>query len=231
MAINFPRDMPPSGPSVQEFEPQRVDYSAPEASGRLGGIQAGAPLWMATWALGKLSVAQSDEWRAWIASLRGSQRAFYGCDQGRPYPRAYMGGFTGMTRAGGGSFNGAASAWSETIDGADNSVIGLSGLPASFVFSRGDYIGFKWDAADAPAGSYGRRALVRAVEAAAGSAGGVLTVTCEPPVPMVVPSGAIAYLNRPTCIMKLMQGSAAGSIDRSHKVSGGKIVALQDLMP
>jgi hypothetical protein len=53
-------EMPASGAAMQEFEPQRVDYAAPESGGRLGGVQAGFPLWLAVWTWGTIGARRSD---------------------------------------------------------------------------------------------------------------------------------------------------------------------------
>jgi hypothetical protein len=135
-----------------------------------------------------------------------------------------------MTRAAGGAFDGTASSWAETINGDDDSLVTLNGLPAGLVLSIGDYVGFKWDAEGAPPDSYYRRALVRVVVGGVASAGGSVTVTSEPPVPLVVPVGAKAHLDRPACVMTMLSADTRlEPIDRSGGIRGGNIVAVQDL--
>lgn len=230
MAATFPIAMPRFGATGQEFEIQRVDYSSPDAGGRLGGVQAGFPRWMATWTLGTMSADASDALRAFWAMMRGAQRRFYGFDLARPFPRLYPDGFAGLDRAGGGAFDGAAASWSETIDGADNSLVTLTNLPAGLGLSLGDYIGFKWDAAGDAAGSYRRRALVRVVEAGIAGLSGSVTVTAEPPIPLVVPVGAVAHLDQPCCVMGFPDSqSKLGPIGRLGKIGSGTLVALQDI--
>lgn len=225
-----PFDMPESGAARQEFEPQRIDYAAPEAGGRVGGVQAGFPLWLGIWTLGRVGEARSDEWRAWMARLRGQMRRFYGRDLRRPYPKAHITGFAGMTRAGGGAFPGSALTWSETINSDDDSRVTLTGLPVGLILSKGDYIGFKWDAAGEAAASYHRRALVRVVVGSTASGAGSITVTSEPPIPTVVPVGAVAHLDRPCCVMtQITDQSKLEAIDRSGGIRGGSVVAIQDL--
>lgn len=216
--ITFPRDMPESGASGQEFELLRVDYAAPEASGFQGGLQAGFPLWQAVWTLGKMGARRSDLWRAWLLTMRGRQRRFYGRDLARPRPLAHINGLPG-------GWDGDASAWSTNTDPEKNERLGMIGLPNGLVLSIGDYVGFRWTNSGEQ-----RRALVRVVEAAAASSGGAITVTVEPPVPDCVPNVAIAYLERPCCIMRLVpEETQLGAVDRRLAVGGGKIVALQDL--
>lgn len=220
------------GASQQAFEVERVDFHAPEAGGYLGGVQAGFPLWMGEWTIGRLGAAGSDDWRAWVASMRGAQKRFLGRDLARPYPKLHIDGFAGMTRAGGGVFDGSATSWSQSIDSAGNALLTLGGLPVALSLSKIDYIGFRWDAGGAPAGSYWRRALVRVTEGAIANGSGNVTVTVEPPVPTaVVPVGAIAHLDYPACVMSLLPDTKLGAIDRRLAVTGGKILGLQDLRP
>lgn len=232
--MSAPRELPDSFAGQQEFEIQRVDYAAPEAGGRLGGVQAGFPLWLAVWTLATIGARRSDIVRAWLAGQRGQLRRFYGRDIARPYPLAHIAGFDGMTRAGGGAFAGDATAWSETINSDDDSELTLEGLPAGLSLSIGDYVGFKWDAEGAAEGSFERRALVRVAlnGAAIADEDGAITVKVEPPVPSVVPEDAVAHLDRPCCVMTLITDqSKLNAIDRRLAVKGGTIAGLQDLRP
>lgn len=223
MAITFPRAMPLTGPARQRFEIQRVDFLSPEASGRLGAITAGFPLWSATWSLGTFGSARSDEWRAWVSAQRGPQRLFLGRDYARTFPLAYPGGFGGMVRAGTSTpFTGAATSWSQTIDGSGTPVLTLNGLPAAFAGGYGDYVDFRW-------GTF-KRALVRALEPAVASGSGAISFSIEPAIPSLVPVDAVAHLDGPACLMRLTSDTDVGEIDRRLSVTGGKIVALQDLI-
>lgn len=223
MALIFPRAMPEGGVDSQSFDIARVDYASPRTDGRQDSITAGFPLWRMSLTLNNGDVDETDEWRAWVLAQRGSQRLFFGRDLTRPFPRACPEGFDGMTRAGGGAFDGAATSWSFNTA---RDELTLTGLPPGLPLSLNDYAGFRWGAAGAGA----RRALVRAVEAGTASGAGVVTVTVEPPLPTIVPGGAVAYLNRPECLMRLIPGETSiGEIDTLHS-AGGTIIALQDLL-
>ncbi|MGR4892288.1 hypothetical protein ACIPPQ_14770 [Sphingopyxis sp. LARHCG72] len=230
-----PLSMPelPSGIARVQFEPERVDYAAPEASGRQGGVQAGWPLWLATFELEKVDRDSADMWRGFIARLRGRQRLFLASDPTRLYPKAAPRGFAGMVRAGGGAFNGSAIAWAQNVDADGNADIGLTGLPEGLALSVGDFIGFKWDATGAAAGTYGRRTMARVVIPGVVSNAGAVTVGIEPPLDMlVVPAGAIAHLDRPACLMRqIPDRSSIGSIGTGGALSGAVLVAGQDLRP
>lgn len=218
MTITFPREMPLVGVSQQMFELQRVDYLSPDARGRIGGITAGFPLWRAEWTLGKLGPALSDEWRAWMASLRGQQRMFYGYEVGRRLPRTYLNGFPG-------GFTGPLSGWTQTIGTDGTATLALTGMTAGFVLLAGDYIGFQWGSGNLT------KAMVRCIEGAtANGSGNIAAIAIEPAVPSVVPGGATAYLNNPVCFMRMISSeSAPGIIGRRGGLDGGKIVAIQDL--
>lgn len=225
MALTFPRDMPTGGVAGQKFEPQRVDFLSPEAGGHIGGVSAGFPRWAMTLALGPMGEDDGDAWHAFIPALNGQARTFYAWDLSRPYPKAYPGGFAGMTRGGGGAFpsDGAVSSWS--ISG-DREGLTLGGLPANFALSLRDMIGFRWTTSGAQ-----RRHAVRVSEAAAGSSGGAVTVSITPPLPVLVPPGATVYLERPSVIMRqLVDQTSLSERDANHDTTGA-VAALQDLRP
>lgn len=230
--IVFPRPMPATGASQQLFDIQRVDFSAPEAGGYIGGVQAGFPLWLGQWTLGRNTRDVSDEWLAFLSSLRGSQRRFLGRDFARSFPREYPAGLAGMERAGGGAFTGTATSWSQSIDSEGNARLTLNGMPAGLQLKLLDLVGFRWDAGGRPAGNNGRRTLARVVEAGTANAGGTVTVTIEPPVPYFVQASAQAHLDRPACVMVQVPGdSKIAPIDRRLVATGTFVSAVQDLRP
>jgi hypothetical protein len=229
--VKAPIDPPTSGAAQQQFELQRVDYGSPEAGGRVAGVQAGVPLWQLVWTLGNVGVTRSDAWRAFMSQIRGATRRFLGRDLGRPYPKAHLAGFAGMTRAGGGSFDGSASSWSETITADGDSQVTLNGLPAStLTLSQGDYIDFRYNATETAVAGLPWHVPVRVVTGGTSNGSGVLTVTCEPPIPSAVPNTAVAHLDNPKCVMALVSDqSKLNGIDRSLGIRGGQIVGIQDI--
>lgn len=222
--MKAPVAMPTMYVAIQEFELQRVDYLSPEASGRIGGVQAGFPLWSVVYTLGRMPDDWSDTWRAFIANLRGQTRRFVGFPLERTLPKAYM--ETGLPIG----FSGAASGWSETINADGDSELTLTGLPAGFVLSTGDYIEFRYTATEDAIAGLEWRALVRTVESATASGGGTATVIVEPPVPSSVPPAAVAHLDNPGCTMALVSDqSSLGPVDRLYSINGGQITAIQDI--
>lgn len=211
----------PDGVATEYFEPERVDAVSPRSDGRVTGVSVGFPLWRARWTLGQaMDRATSEQWRAFVARLRGVQRTFFGYDHGRPYPLAAIKGFTGLTRHAGGAFDGTATSWSVN---SDRDTPTLNGLPSTFPLTFGDYIMWRWTT-----GGEARRSLHRVVVPATAS-GGVVSPVVEPPLPTFIPSDAVADLARPNCIMRLVPGETrVGEKGRTLRVDA-TIVAIQDL--
>lgn len=228
--MKAPFEMPARGAAGQYFELQRVDYAAPEAGGRIGGVQAGPPLWSGLWSLTDMTVARSDEWRAFFARLRGATRRFIGRDRKRPFPKAHASGFGGMTRAGGGAFDGSATAWSEAINADGDSQVTLTNLPVGLVLSQGDYIGFRWTATEASVAGLTWRAMVRVDVGGTANGAGSVTVTSEPPIPSAVPAGAVAHLDNPGCVMVMVaEQSDLEPVARRGAIRGGMLAGIQDI--
>ncbi len=225
--------MPLRGTSQQSFELDRMDATAPERGGYLGAITLGSPLWKAEWRLSRASTrAQEDEWSAFLGRLRGSSRPFVAWDRLRIYPREHSTGFKTMTRPDGSAFGGAALTWSQTIDANGEAQLTLTGLPGGLRLSPRDYVGFVWDAEGSDEGAQDRRAMVRIEVGAKADATGEAVVTVEPSVPALVPEGAVAHLDRPSCLMRAMPGSIDfGTAGLAGYRTGGGLAALQDLRP
>lgn len=225
MALTYPRAMPTVGVDSQVLEPQRVDYLAPELGGHVGAVAAGFPLWRLELTLGEMDVDEARAWRAFLKSLKGASRLFYGRHLTRDYPRAYPAGFGGLNRAGGGAFpaDGAPTSWS--VDTA-REVLTLNGLPAGFVLSEDDPIGWTWTTSSQP-----RRTMASAVEAATANGSGVMAVTIDPPLPSFVPGGAAIKLYRPDVIMRIVTDGTQIGPENSVAVAGGRVLAIQDLRP
>lgn len=224
----------PSGIARVSFQIQRVDYAAPQASGRQGGVQAGWPLWLARYEIDRSDPDSADLWQAFFDRMRGRMRRFYAIDPKRRMPRAYRFGFAGLVRAGTATaFDGTATSWSQAIDANGNALMTLNGLPAGFAIAVGDMIGLRWDAAGAGAGNMMRRTIARAVLPATATGAGQAQVTIEPPInTALVPAGAIAHFNDPAVVMQLVpEDSQLGPIGTGGILSGATIVAVQDLRP
>lgn len=223
--MKAPSTMPDMYVGTQSFELLRVDYAAPEASGRVGGVQAGFPLWQANWSFSRMPLVNSDEWRAWLTGMRGATRRFIGQDIARQLPREYM-----DAGALPGGHSGACSDWSETINADGDSELTLQGLPAGLILSQGDYVDFRYDATEEAIEDLPWRALVRVVEGGTADGSGNVTVIVEPPVPTAVPDTATAHVKDTGCIMTLvLDQTSLEPVDRLYAILGGTISAIQDI--
>jgi hypothetical protein len=179
------------------FELLRDDLMSPEVRARAGGVTLGWPVWEASLLVGPLADDLARKWRGCLRQLKGAQGYVYVRDFLRAYPFSYPSGFAGLNRAGGGAFpsDGAASSWS--VD-STRGLLTLNGLVANMDLRMDDQVGFRWTT-----GGEDRRALVAFSEDAAASSGGVAAgFRVDPPVPLVVPSGAVAYLEKPLALMR-----------------------------
>jgi hypothetical protein len=232
MILPYPET--PAGTARVRMEIQRIDFAAPEASGRQGGVQAGFPLWLARFEIDRVDPDSADLWQAFFDRLRGRIRRFYAIDPKRRMPKLYRFGFAGLVRAGTATaFTGAATSWSQSIDADGNALLTVNGLPAGYQISTGDLIGFRWDAAGAGAGNMMRRTMARAVLPATATVGGQAQMMIEPPLnTALVPAGAIAHFDNPACVMQLIpEESELGPIGSGGILAGGSITAIQDLRP
>lgn len=215
MTITYPRNLPSTRIKKCVFELERNDVTVPEAAGRVISVSRGPSLWRMALETDCTQLLWN-QWTAWVDSLSGSARTFYGYDVYHPFPRRYASGFAGMTRAGGGAFDGDASDWGVT---ANRDEVVLYGLPAAFRLSERDYIGFRWGAS--------KRALVRVIEDASVNGEGTGQWSIQPSLPTVVPENAIAYLARPTCTMRIVPGTY--DPDREGKERSIRFTSIQHL--
>ena len=225
--------MPARGIAEQRFELQRFDAIAPERGGRIGGITLGEPLWQAEYRLSRAATrAAEDEWSAFFGRLRGSQRPFIGYDRLRVLPREHAGGFAAMVDPSGNPFTGAAASWSQTINADGEARLTLTGLPKGLRLRPRDYVGFVWDGEGSTEGAQDRRTKVRIEGSGDADSSGEIEVTIEPAVSAAVPAGAVAHLDRPSCLMRAVPGSIDfGMSDTSLDRTGGGFSAIQDLRP
>jgi hypothetical protein len=222
-----PIEMPTMYVAQQQFGIQRVDAGAPEASGRIGGVQVGAPMWSAVYTLGRMPEDYSDIWESWFDGQRGTTRRFIARDLKRQYPKLYPDGFGAF-----GAFTGTAADWSSSInsDGDCELTLNLGAAAAGLILSKRDGIDFRYDATETSIAGLPWRAFVRVTVGATADGSGDITVIVEPPVPSAVPDAAVAHIDQPGVTMALdLQNSNLGPIDRLYSINGGQIVGVQDI--
>lgn len=194
MTITYPRALPTSKFLRWEFELEPQDVSTPMQGGEMNTAQIGPSAWVARYEIQTKDRTLAGVIRAWLSSLRGSGRAFFGRDPSYRYPAAYPLGFAGLNRHGGGSFDGTVTGANWSMNG-DRDVISLATLPTNLNLRPGDFGMFVWDT--------DKRSLHRVLDGGAASAG-ALGVTLEPIVdPRVVPDSAVFSLEAPDCTMRL----------------------------
>lgn len=216
MTISYPRSLPLTKISQVMFEPEPQEATSGEQGGRYLSVQLGPMIWRASYSMSPSSEVDFSKWRAWLDSLDGAGKEFYGYDVRRPYPWNYrLTGWTGLTRAvSGGAFPGTSTSWS--VNGArDEITIGnASGqqLPVGFSMMEGDYIGLVWTTSGVQ-----RRSLHRALEPFNANASGVGTWSVRPTVSPAVPGAATINLFKAACMMVVTRRdrNAEGKAPRS----------------
>lgn len=213
MAITFPRALPPFGMQDCDFDLERYGTTNFTEGGETDFQEFADPRWRLSCRTVPLNAIDLRRCRAWIESLQGAAKFFLGRDPGYTGPAAYPDGLSGLTRAGGGAFDGTGA-----IADLDAGTIDLTQLPAGFELTEGDYVGLL---------ESGARGLYRILEDVSADGGGAATVTVEPPVITDIFTSAATYdVLSPACIMLLTEHSAPqGSETSDVSFSGLQVIA------
>lgn len=132
-------------------------------------------------------------WRAWRAKLRGGINLFSTWDVSKPTPLAYPTAAASTDISG--AWDGTATVTALGASGA----LGLSGLPASYVLSAGDYIGLE---------EGGRYDLYEVATSVTANGSGAVTVSVIPHLRTTVfTTAAVARLWRPVATFIIDPGS------------------------
>jgi hypothetical protein len=115
---------------------------------------------------------------------------FLAYDPSQEYPALYPNGFGGLTRFGGGAFDGTANVTVLTP-----TTITVDTLPVGFTVSEGDLVELKQSTE-----VYG---LFRSMSTYIANASGLTTITVEPTIkfPTIFTDAAVANFYRPSCVM------------------------------
>ena len=139
MSITYPIDLLPTFPGwTIGFSLRYRQEQSTQASGRVIVKDMGAPLWTLRAMSKMLSPNRLDQWRAELNKLENGLQTFKAYPMSRCYPQAYPNG-SWYTGAGFGGIAALASIHT------NRKAISLSGLPAGFVLSVGDYISIGGD--------------------------------------------------------------------------------------
>ncbi len=205
MTITYPRDLPAwfLGMTQCAFTLDYLQEQDPTGDGDQLVRDVGPTLWNLDCKTQRLQSDKMGEMEAWVDSLENGGQPFWGYDWRRLGPLAYPNGIGGLSRAGGGTFDGTCTLG--TVAG-DNKSVPLTGLPVGFVLSPFDNLAF-------PYASGTRQALHRIVAGGVADGSGHVTVEVRPHVRVGWASGATVNLVKPSCIMKLVPGSYSPAQD------------------
>lgn len=180
-----------------QFDPiNPTDVSVME-SRRSEEQAAGTPFWKAQYTTNWMTPVLFGLFDAFVMKSSSRGAPFLGYDLLRPRPIAHNNGkpLSG-TKAGGGPFNGDAVLQSMT----NSRTIVVSGLPAGFKLSAGDYVELRMSAL--------MRSLHRIVENATASASGVVTLSIMFGVDTQhFTTAATVHFEKPSCVMTIDPGS------------------------
>jgi hypothetical protein len=224
----------PTAPKISgvTFALQRMQARNPVRDGGHQGVDMGESFWTAQIDTTALTRAQSGEYAAWFAKLRGTLRTAYIYDAERPRPINYHStaqattariGVTtrkiglSATRIARSPFAWG-SPWVSAVDRATALII-LNGCSPLAVFSPGDYLA--WD--DGPT-----RRLHMIVDGYVANSGGVARLTVEPPPPETVSASlpVVAIIEKATAEMVILNPQKPWNV---QSVSHASFQAVQVL--
>lgn len=195
MAVLFPRSTASLADTLRIMSVRWILQEQQEYSGLGSGeflvADLGPRLWKADVAFATMADADAAEVQADFETLDGGMSEFYLYDPRKRYPRADPDG----------SILGASSVQIATL-GSNNKSLTVSGLPAGYVLSKGDF--FHFDYGTSPV----RRALHRIVETVTANGAGVSPVfEVRPHFRAGVQTGLAVKLKKPAAKMRLIPGS------------------------
>jgi len=205
--LTFPRDfLEPLPFQKATVEPVYGTTRSPTRGALQQAASIAADYWEGHFETYPMREADAEEWKAWLASLRGGLRTFRMWDPVREFARAYPQGYAALTRHGGGSFaDGTATL---TAIGGSRDTVTLATLPSTFVLLPGDRISIPFQTT--------KRCLVRVVEGATASAG-TATVGVEPVLPLAVAADVTVDLKRAHCVAVVDAKSISGPWQTGRK--------------
>lgn len=162
----YPLELPTYRATDTDFNLMNVDSFNTLSSGAGFATEIGAPYWDVSVSVHSMKNLEHGYWDGFFDKLRGQKKSFLMYDANRPTPIMYP-NVVGMTKAGGGSFNGSCNIVSFT----DVRTVNVNGLPANFQMITGDYISFVQD---------GKYSLHRISDDCLGISGGSATFLFEP---------------------------------------------------
>lgn len=169
MPLTFPRAMPDWVKTEScLLRPKYITVAPRSRSGELLRVEVADAFWELSLSFVRQKMTDVVRTYTWWDSMEGGQHSFLCHDHSRPRPLNYLVAGLPATKAGGGAFDGSCD-----VDALTAYTITISGLPDSFVFLEGDYVGL------VQGGHYG---LHRVTADKTANSSGVVTVDVVPPV-------------------------------------------------
>ena len=203
MAISYPTDLLDGWPGVATLQLGYRQEIAPERGGQQNSADIGPALWELTAQSRELKPSDYRIWLARLHALENGAKTFKGYDRTACYPLAYPSGTwpTGI------SFNGL-TAQIFDVDTTTNRHLRITGLPAAYQVSEGDFLSFEYDG--------GYVALHQAMETVVASGAGLTAmIEVRPHIRASAdleasPTPAIRLI-KPYALMHLVPGSVQAS--------------------
>lgn len=217
MAISYPRSFPANAQfDSVDFKLGDLSVQNTLESGAVQTMEMGPSLWTATFSTIDLQMRDRQIWQAWELTLRGG-RTFLAFDPEKVHPAAYGADVLGLTRAGGGAFDGTATLTSVTA-----TTVTVSALPAAYQAKAGDMLSFPWNSS---------HALHMVAEDATADGSGAATFKVVPPVQTSpAPSGgATVRLVQPVCVMKIKPGTFSAPARPANAPQPVSFECVQDI--
>lgn len=194
MAVTFPRDLIEIDSRLPlrqlSFRPMYTQVRGLSRGARPHVANIAPDLWVAEFVTHILTYDQALEQEAWLQSLDGGARLFKMWHTLCRYPRNYPNGIAGMTRAGGGAFDGTCNL--QAI-GTQRDTVTLNTLPAGFVFKVSDMLSF-------PIASPSSQSLHRVIEAGTADGSGAVTLSVRPTLVLPATTNVTVDLIKPWCL-------------------------------
>lgn len=200
MSLSEPFDLLADFPGwTTAFEPMWRQEQSRTASGKTYVKDLGSPLWTLTAQSRQLKINELDYWRARLNAMENGLATFLGYSMSRCYPIEYPRG----TWPTGNAFDGVSATLASVNE--NRKAVTVSGLPAGFTFSIGDYVQVGTD-------------LHQVMEpATADGTGETPEFEVRPHIWPGVEGGespAIAVsVKRPACFMAIVPGSISSTAD------------------
>jgi hypothetical protein len=204
MTVTYPINLLPGFPGwTTGFDLRWRQEQSTLASGRVLVKDMGAPLWTLRATTKPLKPNDLDYWRARLTALENGLQQFWAYPMSRCFPQAYPNGSWPT----GGAFNGTATL---AAVNANRKAISLSGLPAGFVLSVGDYVSIAGD-------------LHQVMEAATAAGGTTPQFEVRPHLWPEAGVADLVYVKQPSCLMAIVPGS----LSSDASISGWGTVSFQ----